>query len=166
MPSSSTARSQSPLQGAARCTGKSCSTVAETRRADDLDALTALPFFLSMRATIPKVMPGAVIVRSDIERKALFGIAETEKRLPTGILREPEFASLRPRLYRVGALAASAWHAHVVSEAGGQKHTNGSLQFFGAASPHLSTRLSPIKTAKAGSPLLCIILSKAAELAD
>jgi predicted kinase len=27
-------------------------------------------------------MPLAVIVRSDIERKALFGIAETEKRLP------------------------------------------------------------------------------------
>ena len=116
--------------------------LAETRRADDLDALAALPFFLSMRAAIrakvtaarmelappaerppiaraargyfalaleaiappaPKLvavgglsgtgktvlaravaprlkpMPGAVIVRSDIERKALFGIAETEK---------------------------------------------------------------------------------------
>ena len=62
--------------------------------------------------------------------------------------------------YRVSALAASAWHAHVVSEAGGQEHTNGSPQFFGAASPHLSTRLSPLKTAKAGSLLLSIILSK------
>ena len=59
----------------------------------------------------------------------------------------------------LGALAASAWHAHVVSEAGGQEHTNGSPQFFGAASPHLSTRLSPLKTAKAGSLLLSIILS-------
>jgi hypothetical protein len=58
--------------------------LAETRRADDLDVLTALPFFLSMRAAIPKVMPGAVIVRSDIERKALFGIAETEKHYPCG----------------------------------------------------------------------------------
>jgi hypothetical protein len=72
--------------------------LAETRRADDLDALTALPFFLSMRAAIPKVMPGAVIVRSDIERKALFGIAETEKRLP---LRAPPPPCLvAPRLER------------------------------------------------------------------
>ena len=34
------------------------------------------------------------------------------------------------------SLAASAWHAHVVSEAGGQEHTNGLPQFFSAASPH------------------------------
>ena len=116
--------------------------LAETRRAEDLDALAALPFFLAMRAAIrakvtaarmerataseraeiaksarayfefarraitpapPKFiavgglsgtgksqlardlaphvapMPGAVIVRSDVERKALFGAGETEK---------------------------------------------------------------------------------------
>jgi len=116
--------------------------LAETRRAGDLDALAALPFFLAMRAAIrakvtaarmeratasergeiaksarayfefarraiapapPKFiavgglsgsgksrlardlapdvapMPGAVIVRSDVERKALFGAGETEK---------------------------------------------------------------------------------------
>lgn len=116
----------------------------ETRRIDDLDALRALPFFISLRAAIrakvtaarregagadaragieetarayfrlaraslspaaPKLIaigglsgtgksalaralgsdvppaPGAVILRSDIERKALFGVAETE-RLP------------------------------------------------------------------------------------
>ena len=116
--------------------------LAETRRAGDLDALAALPFFLAMRAAIrakvtaarmerataskrgeiaksarayfefarraiapapPKFiavgglsgtgksqlardlapdvapMPGAVIVRSDFERKALFGAGETEK---------------------------------------------------------------------------------------
>ncbi len=116
--------------------------LAETRRTEDLDALAALPFFLSMRAAIrakvtvarmerahadehaaigraarayfafalraitPAVptfiavgglsgtgktqlaralapflepMPGAVILRSDVERKALFGVGETEK---------------------------------------------------------------------------------------
>jgi len=116
--------------------------LAETHRIEDLDALTALPYFLSMRAAIrakvtaarleraeaaerekiaksarayfelalravdppaPKLvavgglsgtgktrlaralaphlapMPGAVIVRSDIERKTLFGAGETEK---------------------------------------------------------------------------------------
>jgi uncharacterized protein len=115
--------------------------LAATRRADDLDALAALPFFLSMRAAIrakvtaarmeraaaaeraaiaksaqayfafalraiaPPVprfiavgglsgtgksrlapmlapliapMPGAVVVRSDVERKALFGAAEAD----------------------------------------------------------------------------------------
>ena len=117
----------------------------QTRRAEDLDALAALPFFLAMRAAIrarvaaprleqaqadkrPSIartarayfdfawraiappaprfvavgglsgtgksklarmlaplvepMPGAVVVRSDVERKALFGVGETEK-LPT-----------------------------------------------------------------------------------
>ena len=116
--------------------------LAETRRTEDLDALAALPFFLSMRAAIrakvtvarmerahaderPAIgraarayfafalraiapaaptfiavgglsgtgktqlaralapflepMPGAVILRSDVERKALFGVGETEK---------------------------------------------------------------------------------------
>ncbi|MDR3422033.1 MAG: AAA family ATPase [Xanthobacteraceae bacterium] len=116
--------------------------LAETRRIEDLDALAALPFFLSLRAAIrakvtaarmerapaaeqaaiartahayfvfalcaiapappkfvavgglsgtgktklardlaPQIepMPGAVIVRSDVERKALFGVAETDK---------------------------------------------------------------------------------------
>ncbi len=119
--------------------------LAETRRVEDLDALAALPFFLSMRAAIranvtaarlerapeaertsiaraarayfafasqaiappaPKFvaigglsgtgktklarmlapavgpMPGAVIVRSDVERKALFSVGETDKLPP------------------------------------------------------------------------------------
>jgi uncharacterized protein len=116
--------------------------LAENRRIEDLDALAALPFFLSMRAAIrarvtaarmeraadaerqqiaqtahayfmfalraiapppPRLlaigglsgtgksklaqslaaeiepMPGAVVIRSDLERKALFGVSETEK---------------------------------------------------------------------------------------
>jgi uncharacterized protein len=116
--------------------------LSQTRRAEDLDALAALPFFLAMRAAIrarvtaprleqaqadkrPSIarmarayfdfalraiappaprfvavgglsgtgksklarmlaplvepMPGAVVVRSDVERKALFGVGETEK---------------------------------------------------------------------------------------
>jgi aminoglycoside phosphotransferase family enzyme/predicted kinase len=116
--------------------------LAETRRIEDLDALAALPFFLSLRAAIrgkvtaarleqalaaerpaiarvcrayfafarraiaftppqfiavgglsgtgktalaralaPSIepMPGAVVIRSDVERKALFGAGETEK---------------------------------------------------------------------------------------
>jgi len=124
--------------------------LADTRRIEDLDALAAMPFFLSMRAAIrarvtaarmeraaarehaliaraarayfvfalraisppaPKLvavgglsgtgktklarglaaqiepMPGAVVLRSDVERKALFGVGETDK-LPADAYRE------------------------------------------------------------------------------
>ncbi len=48
------------------------------------------------RALAPELlpMPGAVIVRSDVERKALFGIAETEKLPADGLCRRCH----RPRL--------------------------------------------------------------------
>jgi uncharacterized protein len=138
--------------------------LAETRRDDDLDALAALPLFISLRAAIrakvtaakianvppserdgvakaastyfrlavtsispppprliavgglsgtgksvlarmlaPKLAPapGAVILRSDIERKALFGAAETE-RLPS----EAYAADITARVY--ATLAAKA----------------------------------------------------------
>lgn len=138
--------------------------LAETRRVENLDALAALPFFLSMRAAIrakvtaarlaqaaaaerpalaraahayfafalaaialaaPRLlavgglsgtgktklarslapliapMPGAVIVRSDVERKALFGVGETEK-LPA----EAYTDDVTARVY--AALAAKA----------------------------------------------------------
>jgi aminoglycoside phosphotransferase family enzyme/predicted kinase len=138
--------------------------LAQTRRPEDFDAPTALPFFLSMRAAIrakvtaarleradadaqraivtaaagyfafaqraiapppPKLiaigglsgtgkselaralapqlggMPGAVIVRSDVERKALFGVGETDK-LPE----QAYAADATARVY--GALAEKA----------------------------------------------------------
>jgi aminoglycoside phosphotransferase family enzyme/predicted kinase len=148
--------------------------LAETRRDEDLDALTALPFFLSMRAAIrakvtaarmgraeaaergkiaksakayfdfalraiapppPKFiavgglsgtgktrlaralaphiapMPGAVIVRSDVERKTLFGVGETEK-LPAAAY-APEvtarvYAALTDKARRIVAAGHSA----------------------------------------------------------
>jgi aminoglycoside phosphotransferase family enzyme/predicted kinase len=148
--------------------------LAETRRADDLDALATLPFFLSTRAAIrakvtaarleqtpaaghatiaraargyfafalqaiapaaPKFvavgglsgtgksklaralappmtpMPGAVIVRSDVERKALFGVRETEK-LPadayTDDVTARVYASLADKTRRILAAGHSA----------------------------------------------------------
>ena len=147
--------------------------LAETRRIEDLEALAALPFFLSMRAAIrakvtamrmerapkpehaaiaraartyfafarqaiappapkfiavgglsgtgksklaralaPEVlpMPGAVIVRSDVERKALFGVAETEK-LPaeayTDDVTDRVYATLADKARRVLAAGHS-----------------------------------------------------------
>ena len=142
--------------------------LAETRRAEDLDALAALPFFLSMRAAIrakvtaaqaelaeegartgiehsatsyfhfacdviappPPVLvaigglsgtgksvlaralapglapaPGAVVLRSDIERKALFGVADDRAvcRL-RAIAEQPSPASIRSSPTRRGAL--------------------------------------------------------------
>lgn len=148
--------------------------LAETKRIDDLDALAALPFFLSMRAAIranvtlarmerapakeqraiaataagyfafaqraiapqkPKLvavgglsgtgksqlaralaphiapMPGAVIVRSDVERKALFGVGETERLPPeayAGDVTERVYAVLGDKARRVVEAGHSA----------------------------------------------------------
>jgi uncharacterized protein len=150
--------------------------LAETRRLEDLDALAALPFLMSMRAAIrakvtaarvavarpadraaaekaattyfelaaaliapqppalvaigglsgtgksvlarglaPELMPapGAVMLRSDVERKALFGVAETE-RLPadayTAEITAQTYAALGDKARRV----TSAGHSAVV----------------------------------------------------
>ena len=148
--------------------------LTETRRTEDLDALAALPFFLSMRAAIrakvtaarleraaaverdsiaksarayfdfaqraimppppqfiavgglsgtgktrlaralaPHIapMPGAVIVRSDVERKTLFGAGETEK-LPAAAY-APEvtarvYAAIADKARRIVAAGHSA----------------------------------------------------------
>ena len=87
--------------------------LAETRRDEDLDALAALPFFLSMRAAIPKVMPGAVIVRSDIERKVLFGIAENEK-LPADAYEEEVTARIYATLTEKARRIVAAGHSAIV----------------------------------------------------
>jgi predicted kinase len=148
--------------------------LAETRRADDLDALATLPFFLAMRSAIrakvtaarmerakpaeqaeiaksarayfafaqraiapapPKFvaigglsgsgksqlarvlaphiapMPGAVIVRSDVERKALFGVGETEKLAEdayTPEVTERVYAAIADKARRILAAGHSA----------------------------------------------------------
>jgi aminoglycoside phosphotransferase family enzyme/predicted kinase len=148
--------------------------LAETRRAEDLDALATLPFFLAMRSAIrakvtaarmerakaaeqaeiaksarayfafaqraiapapPKFvavgglsgsgksqlaralaphiapMPGAVIVRSDIERKALFGVGETEKLAEdayTPEVTERVYAAIADKARRILAAGHSA----------------------------------------------------------
>jgi uncharacterized protein len=150
--------------------------LTETRRGEDLDALAALPFFLSLRAAIrakvtaarleraasaerpaisdaarayfkfalkaidppaPKFvavgglsgtgktrlaralaaeilpMPGAIVVRSDVERKTMFGIDETERLPEEGYSREAG-----ARVYRVIADKAcrilAAGHSAIV----------------------------------------------------
>ena len=148
--------------------------LAETCRDDDLDALTALPLFLSLRAAIrakviaakianvaaseregvmaaartyfrlacrlvapsapqlvavgglsgtgksvlarmlaPKLQPapGAVILRSDVERKAMFGLGETDRLPPDGYapgVTERIYALLNEKARRVVAAGHSA----------------------------------------------------------
>lgn len=150
------------------------SYLAETQRDDDFDALAALPFFMSLRATIrakviasrleranagqkdriektartyfhlaqrliappspaliavgglsgtgksvlaralaPDILPepGAVVLRSDVERKNLFGVAETEK-LPleayTPEVAEKIYARLADKARRIAAAGHTA----------------------------------------------------------
>ena len=148
----------------------------ETRRLDDLDALAALPLFLSVRAVVrakvtaarakgdkeqsedraaaersardyfalartlfdppPPVLvavgglsgtgksllaralapelaplPGAVVLRSDVERKALFGVAETERLPPQAYDRKVSarvYAAIEQRARRIVAAGHSA----------------------------------------------------------
>ena len=158
--------------------------LAQTRRAEDLDALSALPFYLSMRAAIrAKVtaerreraapaeqgaigesarryfelarraiepptpvlvatggrsgtgksglaralasqltpMPGAVVLRSDAERKALFGKDENEKLPPAAYA-----AEVTSRVYAVIAdkarRAAAAGHSAILDAVFGEPH--------------------------------------------
>jgi aminoglycoside phosphotransferase family enzyme/predicted kinase len=154
----------------------------ETRRAEDLDALAALPLFLSLRAAIrakvaaerrkhtgeraateqsardyfalagkllappPPVLvavgglsgsgksllaralaadiapaPGAVVLRSDVERKALFGIAETGRLPETAYSRDVTaqvYAALAGKARRVLAAGHSAIVDAVFADAG------------------------------------------------
>ena len=154
----------------------------ETRRAEDLDALAALPLFLSLRATIrakvtaarrrqgaectdiaqsardyfalagkllappPPILlavgglsgtgksllareiaaellpaPGAVVLRSDVERKAMFGIAENDRLPQTAYAREVTkqvYAALVEKARRVVAAGHSAIVDAVFADAG------------------------------------------------
>jgi predicted kinase len=150
--------------------------LAQTRRMEDLDALAALPFFMSLRAAIrakvsaarlphvdrsaqagvtttaqayfrlavdllapvpPKLiaigglsgtgktsvarelapaigpMPGAVVLRSDVERKALFGVAETEH-LPAEAYRSSIAEQVYHILIEKAARTVSAGHSAIV----------------------------------------------------
>jgi uncharacterized protein len=150
--------------------------LAETRRVEDLDALAALPFLMSMRAAIrakvtaaraavapqsdraaieksattyfelaaalivpppptlvaigglsgtgksvlarvlaPELMPapGAVVLRSDVERKALFGVAETEH-LPADAYTPEVTARIYAALADKARRVTSAGHSAVV----------------------------------------------------
>jgi predicted kinase len=150
--------------------------LAETRRVEDLDALAALPLFLSIRAAIrakvtaarlehtkpalrPGVVrsaqtyfqlaerlivppapslvgvgglsgsgksllapalasdlgatPGAVVLRSDIERKALFGCAETD-RLPSSAYTHETNAKVYSTLREKARRALAAGHAVII----------------------------------------------------
>ncbi|PWB60033.1 MAG: DNA-binding protein [Bradyrhizobiaceae bacterium] len=150
--------------------------LVETRRAEDLDALAALPLFLSLRAAIrakvtaarletaaedaragiarsargyfdlacdliapaaprlvavgglsgtgksalaaalaPEIVPapGAVVLRSDVERKALFGLAETE-RLPAEAYRSEVGARLYATLTEKARRVLAAGHSAIV----------------------------------------------------
>jgi uncharacterized protein len=153
--------------------------LGETRRADDLDALAALPLFLSLRAAIrakvtaerrsqgadvaqsarayfalagrllappaPRLVaigglsgtgksllaralaanilpePGAVVLRSDVERKVLFGIGETERLPEAGYapdLTAKVYATLTDKARRVIAAGHSVIVDAVFADAG------------------------------------------------
>jgi aminoglycoside phosphotransferase family enzyme/predicted kinase len=164
--------------------------LAETQRAHDVDALAALPFFLSMRAAIrakvtaarmelppsaerapvaraargyfafaleaiapsaPKLvavggfsgtgksvlaralapqlkpMPGAVIVRSDIERKALLGVAESEK-LPAEGYSEEITARVYAALAEKARRIVAAGHSVIVDAVFADTRERGGLE--------------------------------------
>jgi aminoglycoside phosphotransferase family enzyme/predicted kinase len=175
--------------------------LAQTRRVEDLDALAALPFFLSMRAAIrarvtaprmeraethkratiagtarayfdfaahaiappapvfvavgglsgtgksklarmlaPEIepMPGAAIVRSDAERKTLFGVGETE-RLPA----EAYTDAVTARVYAAFAAKArrivAAGHSVIVDAVFARPHERAAIAE-AAQSAHLPLR--------------------------
>ena len=175
--------------------------LAQTRRVEDLDALAALPFFLSMRAAIrarvtaPRMeraethkratiartarayfdfaaraiappapvfvavgglsgtgksklarmlapdiepMPGAVIVRSDVERKALFGVGETEK-LPADAYTDAVTARVYAALAAKACRIVAAGHSVIVDAVFARPHERAAIAE-AAQSAHLPLR--------------------------
>jgi aminoglycoside phosphotransferase family enzyme/predicted kinase len=158
--------------------------LAETRRDENLDALAALPLFLSLRAAIRakvtaarlenakaneraaigksaatyfnlacaliapsaaqlvavgglsgtgksvlargiapgiRPLPGAVLLRSDVERKALFGVGETE-RLPPAAYSAETTEKVYAALNAKGRRALAAGHSAIVDAVFGREH--------------------------------------------
>jgi aminoglycoside phosphotransferase family enzyme/predicted kinase len=175
--------------------------LAQTRRVENLDALAALPFFLSMRAAIrarvtaprmeraethkratiartasayfdfavraiappapvflavgglsgtgksklarmlaPEIepMPGAVIVRSDVERKALFGVGETEK-LPADAYTDAVTARVYAALATKACRVVAAGHSVIVDAVFARPHERAAIAA-AAQSAHLPLR--------------------------
>jgi predicted kinase len=172
----------------------------ETRRADDLDALAALPLLLSLRAAIrakvaakradgersardyfalaqsllappapmliaigglsgtgksllaralsPDVtpLPGAVWLRSDVERKTLFGVAESERLPPAAYAREVT-AKVYDALYRKAARVLAAGHSVVVDAVFADPSERGTIaQAAGGAAFHGLFLTAPLAT--------------------
>jgi hypothetical protein len=80
------------------------------------------------RALAPPIgpMPGAVILRSDVERKALFGVAETEK-LPTAAYTEAVTARVYRRLVDKTRRVLAAGHGVVVDAVFARPHERADL---------------------------------------
>jgi uncharacterized protein len=77
--------------------------LAETRRRDDLDALTALPFLMSMRAAIrAKVTAARTAVAAAADRAAITRSATTYFELAIALIAPPP-----PRLVAVGGLSGT-----------------------------------------------------------
>jgi uncharacterized protein len=87
--------------------------LAETRRADDLDALVALPFFMPMRAAVrAKVTAARLAHAADADRTAIRSTARSYFRLATTLI-TPQ----GPVLIAIGGLSGTAnrplpgrWH--------------------------------------------------------
>ncbi len=77
--------------------------LAETRRGEDLDALTALPFLMSMRAAIrAKVTAARAAVAPAVDRAAITRSATAYFELATALIAPPP-----PRLVAVGGLSGT-----------------------------------------------------------
>jgi aminoglycoside phosphotransferase family enzyme/predicted kinase len=76
--------------------------LAETKRSDDLDALAALPFYLSLRAAIRAKVTAARVAASDAERAANERAARDYFRLALRLI-----APARPVLIAVGGLSGT-----------------------------------------------------------
>jgi aminoglycoside phosphotransferase family enzyme/predicted kinase len=206
----------------------------ETKRAEDLDALAALPLFMSVRAAIrakvtaarrqhagaperaaqsardyfklaerllapakPQLIavgglsgtgksllaralapsiapaPGAAVLRSDVERKALFGVSETERLPPDAYTRAATakvYASLIAKARRVVAAGHSAIVDAVFADAGERqavRQTADGATFHGLfLTADLQTRIARVGTRVADASDADAAVARSQELYD